>query len=49
MEWTKLDWFILGLVIGYTWNPIWAIAKKIVHEAQIARKEWHKGVDKDQL
>ena len=40
MEWTKLDWFVLGCAIGYFWHPIWNLGKKIVHEARIAQKEW---------
>jgi hypothetical protein len=42
-EWTKFDWFALGLVMGYFWHPVWTICKKIVHEAKIARDEWHQG------
>jgi hypothetical protein len=47
MEWTKADWFVLGLVLGYFWHPVWTLAKKIVHEAQIASKEWRQPLDKD--
>ena len=35
-----LNWFAIGAVIGYCWHPIWEIAKKIVTEAQQARKDW---------
>ena len=34
--------FVYGLVIGYFWHPIWELGKKIVSEAQKARKEWKK-------
>jgi hypothetical protein len=37
-----LDPFIWGFVLGYAWNPIWAIIKKIVSEAKLARDEWSK-------
>jgi hypothetical protein len=47
MFWNNLEWFIYGAVFGYFWNPVWRIAKKIVEEAQIARKEWHNPIDKD--
>lgn len=40
MEWTKFDWFVLGLVIGYAWFPLWRLSKKIVSEAKKARYEW---------
>lgn len=40
MEWTKFDWFFLGLMIGYLWYPLWALGKKIVHEAKVAKNEW---------
>jgi hypothetical protein len=46
MTWQDVkDWlepFVLGLVIGYAWNPIWAILKKIWYEANLAKKEWRK-------
>jgi hypothetical protein len=47
MEWTKLDWFVLGLAIGLFWLPVWRIGKRIVEEAKIAKKEWRQPVDKD--
>jgi hypothetical protein len=37
-----LNWFVVGAVIGYFWHPIWELGKKIVSEAQKARKEWKK-------
>ena len=40
MEWTKFDWFVLGLVLGYFWYPLWELGKKIVSEAKKAREEW---------
>lgn len=40
MEWTKFDWFVLGLVLGYFWHPLWELGKKIVSEAKKAREEW---------
>jgi hypothetical protein len=47
MEWTKLDWFVFGFVLGFLWNPVWRIGKRIVEEARIAQKEWRQPVDKD--
>lgn len=44
-EITKVDWFVLGLLVGYFWYPIWTIAKKIVHEAKVAKDEWRKPRD----
>jgi hypothetical protein len=41
MEWSKADWFVLGLFIGYAWFPAWGLAKKIVSEARKANDEWH--------
>jgi hypothetical protein len=41
MEWGKFDWFILGLLIGYLWFPIWNICKKVWSEAKIASREWN--------
>jgi len=38
MEW--FEPFVYGLVIGYVWNPIWHIGKKIVSEAKKAKQEW---------
>jgi len=35
-----LNWFVLGAVMGYFWYPLWELGKKIVNEAQKARKEW---------
>ena len=32
--------FIYGLAVGYIWNPIWQVLKKIWSEAKKARKEW---------
>jgi hypothetical protein len=39
-EWTRLDWFVLGLVIGYCWHPLWDLGKKILHEAKEAKHAW---------
>lgn len=35
-----LGWVAWGFVIGYFWNPVWAIAKKIWQEAKVAKHEW---------
>jgi hypothetical protein len=35
-----LNWFAWGAVVGYFWYPLWELGKKIVSEAQKARKEW---------
>ena len=37
-----LSYFIIGAVVGYVWNPVWAILKKIWHEAKVAKNEWRK-------
>ena len=42
MEWGKFDWFCIGLIIGYLWNPLWMVCKKIYSEAKIASEEWNK-------
>ena len=43
MTWQEaLNMFVFGAVVGYVWNPLWAIAKKIVIEASKARQEWRK-------
>jgi len=36
----NLNWFVFGAAIGYCWYPLWELGKKIVSEAQKARKEW---------
>lgn len=41
-EWSKLDWFAPGAVLGYFWHPLWQLGKKIVHEAKVTRNEWNK-------
>lgn len=40
MEWTKFDWFVVGAVLGYAWNPVWQLIKKIWSEAKLAKDEW---------
>ena len=51
MNWLEikiaLEYFIFGVVAGYFWNPVWAIIKKIVHEAKVAKNEWRKPGKKD--
>jgi predicted PurR-regulated permease PerM len=46
MNWQEFkDWldpFLWGVIIGYLWNPVWQILKKIWHEARIAKEEWRK-------
>ena len=37
-----LSYFIIGVAIGCVWNPVWAIFKKIWHEAKVAQNEWQK-------
>lgn len=32
--------FAYGFLLGYFWYPLWAIGKKIVHEAKVAKNEW---------
>lgn len=32
--------FIWGFAIGFFWYPCWQIAKKIWHEAKLAKQEW---------
>ena len=41
MTWLEtLNIFVMGFALGYIWFPVWIIAKKIISEAQKARKEW---------
>ena len=35
-----LSYTILGAFVGYVWNPLWALIKKIWSEAKKAREEW---------
>jgi hypothetical protein len=42
IEWTKADWFAIGLALGWFANPIWRILTKIVEEAKIAKSDWKK-------
>jgi hypothetical protein len=40
-----VDWlncFFIGFAIGFFWNPIIDIVKKVVREARIAAKEWNR-------
>lgn len=32
--------FVYGFILGYFWNPVWTLGKKIVSEARIAKEEW---------
>jgi hypothetical protein len=41
-EWSKVDWFFLGLAIGWLGNPFWRFLTIIVKEAKIAKQEWKK-------
>ena len=41
MTWVEaLNMFVIGVVVGYFWYPLWEISKKIVREAKKAREEW---------
>ena len=35
-----LGYLILGFALGYLWNTLWTIGKKIWTEAKKAREEW---------
>ena len=35
-----IELFVLGFIVGYVWNPLWASVKKIWSEAKKAKKEW---------
>lgn len=35
-----LSWVVVGFALGYIWNPLWALLKKIWSEAKKAREEW---------
>lgn len=37
---TALEYFLYGVAAGYFLNPLWALIKKIVHEAKVAKNEW---------
>jgi hypothetical protein len=39
-EWTKADWFAIGLALGWFSKPIWRLLTKILNEAKIAKQEW---------
>ena len=39
-EWSKVDWFALGLVMGCFAVPFWRLLTIIVKEAKIAKQEW---------
>ena len=41
-EWSKIDWFLLGLAIGWLGTPVWRLLTVIVKEAKIAKQEWRK-------
>jgi hypothetical protein len=47
-EWSKLDWFVIGITIGYFWHPAWTVFEKVFHEAKVAKNEWRKSKDNDQ-
>lgn len=38
--WLSTEWFIYGFVAGFVARPAWAVIKKIVQEARLARDEW---------
>jgi hypothetical protein len=41
MTWVEaVNMFVAGFVVGYFWYPLWELGKKIISEAQKARKEW---------
>jgi len=40
IEWTKADWFAIGLALGWFSKPIWSLLTRIVKEAKIAKQEW---------
>ena len=40
IEWSKVDWFALGLVLGWFSTPIYRLLTRIVKEAKIAKQEW---------
>jgi hypothetical protein len=35
-----INYLVLGFALGYVWNPLWSILKKIWTEAKKAREEW---------
>lgn len=45
--WDAVSYFIYGAALGYLWHPVWAIIKKIWHEAKVTRDEWRKSENKD--
>ena len=51
MSWEEINlainYFVIGAVAGYFWNPVWAILKKIWHEAKVAKNEWQNPRNKD--
>ena len=32
--------FVYGFIVGFFWNPIFTLARRIYEEAKLARKQW---------
>jgi len=41
-EWSKTDWFLLGVAVGWLGFPFLRLLTIIVKEAKIAKQEWKK-------
>jgi hypothetical protein len=39
-EWSKVDWFAFGLIIGLFAFPFARVLTKIIKEVKIAKHEW---------
>jgi hypothetical protein len=35
-----LEPFVWGFVIGFFWQPIWKLGKRIVEEVKLVREQW---------
>ena len=38
--WLAIEWFVYGFVGGLVAHPAWSLAKRIWHEAKLAREQW---------
>jgi hypothetical protein len=44
MNWEEikiaLTCLVSGFAIGYFWQPLWSLSKRIVEETKLAREQW---------
>ena len=41
-----LEWFVYGLICGFSAIPVYKFLTKFWEELKIAREQWHKGPDR---